>query len=176
MIAQMSQRERTLALLVGGAVALLLTVFLIKFFLDNYNQRKQEREAAELQLRKFENLEKERDRWAKRDAWLTMNLVPMGDRDVADKKHRDYVQEVAKKNQVIIEKSDPCNKSNQGAYVSLNSRMECKGTWDQIAMFLGDLQQPEDMIVIESLDLKVDPTDKEKLRAMMVVAKWYGPE
>jgi hypothetical protein len=176
MISQMSPREKTLAFLVGGAVALLLNVFLVKFFLDNYGKHKQAREEATRALEKFQRLETERDKWAKRDAWLTMHLVPMGDRDVADKKHREHVQEIAKKNQVLIEKADACNKSQQGAYVSLNSRMECKGTWEQIGFFLGDLQKPEDMIVIESLDLKVDPADKEKLRAVMVVAKWYGSD
>src|SRR5688572_15442845 len=108
MISQMSQRERTLAFLVGGAVAVLINVFLIRFFLDNYNTRKEERELARRELEHFQRLETERDRWEKRDAWLTAHLVSMGDRDEADKEHREYVQEIAKKNQVIIEKADAC--------------------------------------------------------------------
>lgn len=174
MISQMSQRERTLAFLVGGAVAVLLNVFLIKFFLNNYNERKQEREVAESQLRKFEGLERERDKWAQRDAWLTTKLEPLGDLDVADQKFQDQMREVAKRHQVLIEKADPCRKTQQGAYVSLNSRMECKGTWDQLTFYLGDLLKPGEMMVIESLDIKVDPTDKEKLRAVMVLAKWHS--
>jgi hypothetical protein len=176
MISQMSQREKTLALLVGGAIAILLNVFLFQFFLGKYNQSRTDKLAAEKKLQMFRLLESEREKWSKRDAWLTSRLVPMGDQDVANKHQREALQEIAKKHQVLIESIAPGVPNRLPAYTSLGIRLECKGSWKQMPLFLDELQSPENFTAIEALELKVDPTDKFVLRASMTVAKLFSPK
>lgn len=175
MISQMSQRERTLALLVGGAIFVLINVFLIKFCMTKYAESRDEKTRAEGDLSKFRAVESERSLWSQRDAWLTSRLVPMGDAAVVNKSQREYLQETAKKHQVLIESFNPGVANKLPAYTTLGVRVECKGKWDQIAFFLNELQAPENFTVVESMDLKVDPSDKTQLRATMTIAKWFSP-
>jgi hypothetical protein len=164
-----------LGLLVGGAVAILLNVFLIKFFLGKYNDYRVVKVEAEKKMATFRLLESERERWAKRDAWLTSRLVPMGDQDVANKHQREGLQELAKKHEILIDSVSPGVPNRLPAYTSLGIRVECKGKWDQMAYFLNELQGPENFVAIEAMELKVDPADKTQLRASMTVAKWFSP-
>lgn len=172
----MSQREKTLAFLVGGAVFVLLNVVLIRFFMAKYEESSQAKAKAAQEMKKFQLLESERETSAKRDIWLTAQLVPMGDSDVANKMHREAVQEVAKKHQVLIDNISAGVPNRMQSYVSLGLRMECKGKWDNISYFLNELQGHDKFIVVEAFDLKVDPADKTQLRASMTVAKWYSPK
>jgi hypothetical protein len=176
MISEMSQREKMLAFLVGGAVAVLLNVFLIKFFRDKFNDYRSEKAVAEAKMDGFRRQEAERDRWSKRDAWLTQQLTAMGDPDVANKRQREWLQETAKQNQILIESFSPGSPSPQPYYTSLGNRFDCKGKWDDMGRFIIDLQGPLSFIAIEGLDLKVDPSDKTQLRATLTVAKWFAPK
>ncbi len=178
MISQMSQREKTLAFLVGGTVLILLNVVLIKFFIGKYNESRSAKMKAEIEMQTFRALETDRERSAKRDTWLSAQLVPMGDSEVAGKELRESIQALAKKHEVLIENVSQ-NVANQGSnqpYISLGIRIEIKGKWNQMSYFLNELQGPEKFIVVEAMELKVDPSDKTQLRASMTVARWFSPK
>ena len=174
MISQLSQREKLLAGLVGFALFALLNVFLVKFFLTNHNDLKTSLGKAQSQLNGFKQLEGERTMWAERDGWLTSGLAPLGDPDVANKHLRESLLELAKKHIVALEAPAPGIPNAQPAYTSLSVRLDAKATWKQMFNFLYELQSPGQFIVVEALDMKVDPIDKTNLRANLTIAKWFA--
>ncbi len=174
MIGQLSQREKLLAGLVGFALFVLLNIFLMKFFLANHGELKTSLGKAQAQLGTFKQLETERAMWAERDEWLNNSLVPMGDSDVANKHLREALLELAKKHVVTLESPAPGIPNAQPTYTSLSVRLEAKATWKQMFNFLYELQSPGQFIVVEALDMKVDPIDKTNLRANFTIAKWFA--
>jgi len=126
MMAQMSQREKMLALLVGGAVTIFLNVLVVNFFLGKYREYSAAKIKAEGDLNGFKILESERERWAKRDAWLTANLRPMGEEAETDKAQRDYLKALAQKNEILIESISPGKAPSVTNYTPFNTTLQCK--------------------------------------------------
>ncbi len=176
MIAQMSQREKVLAGVVGASLFLLLNVFLFKIFLGNHALLRSTLAKAQAQMAGFQQQESERTKWGQREVWLDANLPALGDADVANKQIREALLDLGKKNTVIIESPTPGVPANQPYYTTLGVRIECKAAWTQMGNFLYDLETPGQFLVIEALEMKVDPTDKTQLRATMTVAKWFAPK
>ena len=176
MIAKMSQREKVLASGVGAALFLLLNIFLFKIFLGNHALLLTSLAKAKVQMAGFQQQESERTKWAQREVWLDANLPALGDADIANKQIREALLDLGKKHTVTIESPAPGVPNSQPYYTSLGVRIECKAAWTQIGNFLYDLQTPGQFLVIESLEMKVDPTDKTQLRATMTVAKWFAPK
>ncbi len=174
MIGQLSPREKVLGGLVGFALFALLNIFLVKFFLANHGELKTSLGKAQGQLATFKQLESDRALWAERDAWLSSGLSPMGDADVANKHLREALLELAKKHIVTLESPAPGIPNAQPAYTSLSVRLEGKATWKQMFSFLYELQSPGQFLVVEALDMKVDPVDKTNLRANFTIAKWFA--
>jgi hypothetical protein len=177
MLAQMSQRERTLALVVGGVVALLVNVVVIKFFI---NQHKAQSAAIATTKSKIEALNKretERTLWAERDAWLTANLPTLGDDQVANRELGNLIKEIAQKHSVTLESPNPGVPSRgQPTHISLPYKLSAKAPWTPMFEFLRELQAPGKFIVFNPLSLKVDSADKTQLRAELTVAKWFAPQ
>ena len=172
----MSQREKVLAAIVGAALFVLLNSFLVRIFLNNHTLLRTALAKAKSQMAGFQQQESERTKWAQRDVWLEQNLPTLGDTDVANKQLRETLLDLGKKHTVTIESPTPGAPSRQSEYTSLGVRIEGKATWQQMGNFLYELQTPGQFLVIESLDMKVDPADKTQLRAGMTVAKWFAPK
>ncbi len=176
MISQMSQREKTLAFLVGGAVAILINVILINFFLGKYREYRTVKETQERQLQVYKMLEADRDKWTKRDAWLTAHLEPIGDTDLLNTTRREALKALAQKHEVLIESVPAGSASRLSNYTGFAVTLDCKAKWDQFIFFLHELQSPENFNLVNSIDLKVDPNDKTQFRATMNVAKLFAPK
>jgi hypothetical protein len=175
MISQMSQREKMLALLVGGAVAVFLNVLILNFFLSKYREYRTAKMEAEGKLANFKVLETERDRWAKRDVWLSAQLTPLGDKDVVDKAQRDALQALAKKHEILIENVARGTAIPMTNYTEFKTSLDCKAKWDQLIFFLHELQSPENFTVVNPVDIRVDPNDKTQFKANITVVKWFAP-
>lgn len=176
MIATMSQREKVLAAIVGASLILMLNVFLFKIFLANHALLRTTLAKAQAQMAGFQQQESERTKWAQREVWLDANLPALGDADVANKQIRETLLDLGKKHTVTIESPAPGVPNNQPYYTSLGVRIECKAPWTQMGNFLYDLQTPGQFLVVEALEMKVDPADKTQLRATITVAKWFAPK
>ena len=175
MMSNMSQREKMLGLLVGGAVVVLLNVLVIRFFIGKYQEYHATKLAAEGQLANFKILEGERERSAKYDAWLTANLVPLGDKYVVDKAQQDSLQALGKKNEILITQVARGVPSPNSNYTAFNTAVDCQGKWGQFISFLAELQAPNNFTVVNPLDIKVDPNDKTQFKANITVVKWFAP-
>ncbi len=175
MIAQMSQREKMLSLLVGGAVAVFLNVLVLNFFLGKYREYRTAKVEAESKLANFKILESERERWAKRDVWLTAQLTPLGDKDVTDKAQRDSLQALAKKHEILIENVARGTAIPMSNYTEFKTALDCKGKWEQLISFVYELQSPENFTVLNPVDIRVDPNDKTQFKVNVTVVKWFAP-
>ena len=188
MLAQMSARERTLALLVGGVLFLLVNLVLIKFFMQKRTEFQVQIAKTQGQINGLKQMELERTLWAERDAWLTQSLPTLGDTQVANRELSEMVKELAKKHTVTIETPNPGMPLNAKDYTALGIRVTAKAPWQStpdaataakippLVEFLRELQAPGNFIVLDPLDLKVDAADKTQLRAEVTVTKWYAPK
>lgn len=176
MLAQMSPRERTLVLIVGSAVALLVNMVLFKFFLGKRAEFQAAITKAEVKMADLKQRESQRALWAERDTWLKQNLPVLGDPQVANRDLAEMVKETARKYTVTIETPNPGVPNRQRDYVALGIRVSAKSDWAPMLDFLRDLQAPGHFIVFDPLDLKVDPNDKTKLRADVTLTKWFAAQ
>jgi hypothetical protein len=175
MISQMSAREKTLAFLVGGVVFLLINVVVIKFFMNQHAALKLS--AADLQ-KKINDLklqDQDRDFFRERDAWLTEKQPTMGDSQVAARQLSDNIKELARKNEVTIETPLTGQPKAGAQYTSLGAKVTAKGPWKAIFYLMQELQAPNQFIVLDPVELKVDITDKTLMRADLTVNRWYRP-
>lgn len=175
MLATMNPREKKLLIIVGVMMGVLLTHFLVKFLLGQRADYARQIAATQSKIDLLKKRETERDLWARRDAWLTEKLAPIGDPDVASKALRESILETAKKHNVIIEAPAPGVPSNQPGRTSLTLRFDAKGEWAGMFNFLIDLQGVEKFVAIENCELKVNREDKTQIRASMTVARWFAP-
>jgi len=177
MLAQMSQRERTLTLIVGGVLALLINVVVIKFFMTQHQVQRKAIVDTKAKIEDLNRRETERAMWAERDAWLTANLPDLGDDQVASRELGNVIKQIAQKHSVTLESPNPGVPSRgQPAYVALPYKLSAKAPWTPMFEFLRELQAPGQFIVFNPLTLKVDPADKTQLRAELTVTKWFAPQ
>jgi Type II secretion system (T2SS), protein M subtype b len=176
MIAQMSQREKVLATIIGGVIAVLVTFVLVKFFLGHHTQIKKDLGVSEAKIKQLRGLESERALWAQRDAWLTAEMPVLEDSAVANKQLTDAIKEVAKKHTVILEAPNPGIPSKQPNYTALGIRVSARAAWRPLAEFIRELQTPGQFIVLDPVELKVDPNDKTQMKADMTISKWFAPQ
>ena len=175
MIDRMNQREKIMFAAVAALLVVLLNIFLLKAFIARSAEFRDQLTAAQTKLGLLRKRESERDLWAKRDAWLTQKLPKLGDTDEANKALREAVLGVAKRHSVILEAPAPGVPVPQPNRVSLSIRLDAKGKWQDIFLFLLELQGPEKFIAIENCELKVNRDDKTQFRAALTVAQWFAP-
>ena len=171
----MSKREKILSWIVGGTFFFILNLFAIKFLKDNHSALQLTRAKIEGEINGFKLQEDNRDLWAKRDAWLTESLKPIGDSDVANRQLIEAIQNLSKKHTVTLESPQPGVPNRQPLYTALSIKLEAKAPWTQMYDFVMELQAPGQFLSAE-VDLKVDPADKTQLRATLTVSKWFQAE
>lgn len=174
----MTKREKVLASLVGGAVAVLLNIFLISFFTKNHRALKQDLARKESHLKGMHTLIADRALWEHRAAWIAANQPKLEDSGSAGVKLMEEVRDLAKRHEVLITPGTynigtPSRKEN---YTSVPVTVETKSTWKALVNFLADLQAPEKFIVIENAHLNVDSADKTQMQGRFTIAKWYAPQ
>ncbi len=171
---RMNQRERRLALIVAGALFLLINLLIwSKLFSILGNAR------AELALRKATRDEhsvyiKERDLWARRDQWLKQHQ-PTLKSAVEASTLLDQVKQIAGKHNVLIENPAIGAGDTTADHQSVFASIETKSPWPPLVRFLYDVQQPESFVVFESVQLQIDPADPTMMRGKFKIARWFAP-
>jgi hypothetical protein len=176
MIARLNQREKTLFIATLTVIAVVVNIFLIKFFITNQATLRTQLGSTRAKVETLKQRESERDLWAKRDALLTNKMPSLGDPDVANKALRETILDTAKKYTVTLDAPAPGLPTTRENYISLSVKLDAKAPWQAIFDFLRDLQSPDKFIVIESCELKVNRDDKTQLRASLTVAQWFAPK
>ncbi len=88
----------------------------------------------------------------------------------------ELVKELAKKHVVTIETPVIRQPIKKPDFTSVGVEIETKSTWKSLIAFLGELQNPEQFIVLDSANLKIDTADQTQMRGKFKIARWYAPK
>lgn len=182
MATQLSQREKVLATIVGSVLALLLNVFVIRFFITHHRTLKDDLAKKQSTLAAMQVLVADRAVWDQRDAYLKKTQPPLKDEGVAGGELLQEVQDLARKHNVVQSDQaiDPVGPTRPGGitlpYTSVPVRLTCRVPWRSLVLFLHELQNPSKFLVVETADLSKDTQDATQMTGVLKIARWYAPK
>ena len=176
MRAQLSQRERMLATVVGAVVLLLVNVVVIKFFVTNQRRLREEFATKTGQLKVMKSRFENKEKWAALDAWVKEKQPVLANESRAGGELLDEVREIAKKTDVQPLEPQILNAERRPLYVSVPISIEAKASPKALRNFLYEMQAPERFIVFESAKLQIDKEDKALMHCTFRIAKWFAPK
>lgn len=171
----MSSRERVLAIAVGAIAFLLVSFLAVDFFVKGQARARAEIASKAKQLKMMQALIAEKALWEARDAWLHSKQPKLGDVDLAGGALLDQVKEIARKHTVLLDNPAIRVPDRRPEYTSVSVEVETKSPWPALIAFLGEMQAPEQFVVFESVNLKIDATDPAQMRGRFRIARWYAP-
>ena len=172
----LSSREKNLSILVGAITFLAVTFFIGDYFLKNHTRLSAEVAAKTRQLETMKKLSGEKDLWEQREAWLREKQPKLVDEDGAGVKLLDHLKQLATKNQVLLDSPVIRPPVRKPDYTAIGVEIETKSSWPALIAFLGQLQTPEQFIVLDTANLKIDAKDPTQMRGRFKVARWYAPK
>ena len=171
---RMNKRERTLALIVGGIVFVLLN-FVIWDSLFGMLGNARTDLAARKSTRAQQNIYlKEAPIWAKRDEWLTQHQPALKNASEASTL-LDQVKEIAAKHNVLIENPAIGTGESTVDHQTVFASVETKSPWPPLVHILYDVQQPASLVVFENVSIHVDGNDQTMMRGKFKIARWFAP-
>jgi uncharacterized membrane protein YgaE (UPF0421/DUF939 family) len=175
---QISARERVLVAIVGVAAAVFLTFIVIDYFLKNQTRLQTDLARNTAAIGAMRRQLAEKPLWDQREAWLQEKQPKLTmSEDVAGNQLLNHVKELAKKNSVqIVTQSLGRLPAHLPDYSSISVECETTSTWPSLIGFMRELQGPEQFIVFESADLKIDDKDATQMRGIFRIAKWFAPK
>ncbi len=171
---RMSQRERTMTLVISAILFLLINLIVWRMVLGSISNSR--RELADRQTTRAEQVVymKEKDVWAKREQWLEKTEPPMKGAEEASNL-LDQVKQVAGKYNVLVENPAIGAGETTPTHQTVFASVETSCHWPDLVHFLYDIQQPDAFVVFESVNLSVDPNDATTMRGKFKVARWFAP-
>lgn len=175
LISKMTAREKTLATVVIGALVLFLNLSAISGFVNKQALLRSQTAAKKLQLQAAEELLKERQTWDARREWLQRVRPSLANEGTAGVELLNLVKQAGGSHNISLANLviSPVERNEFRASVFVS--FETKSTWKDLIGFLHELQGPEKFIVLESVELEVDPSNAAEMRALLRVARWYAP-
>jgi hypothetical protein len=171
---RLSQRERYLSAIVGGALFLLINWLIWSKLLGSLDQARTDLAARRNTRKMQEVFIRERTLWEKRAQWLKEHQPALKGPGEASTL-LDQIKQVAGKHNVVIENpaigTSDATPDRQAVFASF----EVKSPWPPLVRFLYDIQQPESFVVFESITLNIDPADPTAMRGKMKLARWFAP-
>ena len=86
------------------------------------------------------------------------------------------VRELAKKHTVTLNSPEIRVPTRRPEYTSISVEIDTKGPWKSLLAFLRELQTPEQFIVLETANLRTDPSDQTQMHGHLRIAKWFAPQ
>ncbi len=172
---KMSRREKTLAAIVAGALALIVLMVLINFVMEKQASLRAQLSAKRTELATLETLSAERNTWAARDEWINAAQPRLTNRSGAGVQLLDEVKEIARENGVMLENPAIGLPDTKSAYASMPVTVETKSSWESLIKFLQQLQAPDRFLAVENMEVKVDEADDTKMHGSFRIARWYAP-
>lgn len=172
---RMSQRERVLALIVGGALFLLFNWVVWSWLMGTLNSARTELAARKAARQQQSVFMKERKMWEKREEWLKKQQPTLSGPGEASNL-LEQVKQIAGKHNVLIENPNLGGVDPQPTHQSTSVSIETKSPWQPLVRFLHEVQQPESFIVFENVNLQIDSSDPTMMRGKFKIARWYAPK
>ena len=169
-------REKVLMTFVGGVVLLFLNLFVINYFLTNNTRLRAERVRKTAQLRAMKTLLANAPLWQQREARVAATQPRIENEAAIGVQLLTQIQELAKRDSVNVEEPKIGAMVPGTAATAISVELQTKSTWPALITFLEHLQGPEQFIVVESANLRVDTSDPTMMRGNFKIAKWYAPK
>jgi hypothetical protein len=172
---RMNPRERMLAMIVAGALFLIVNIFIwssLFGMLGRTRTELAERRAMRTQQSVFL---KERAMWQKRDEWLKKFQPALKSPEEASSL-LTRVKEVAARHEVLLENPQIGPGDSTPTYQAVFAAVETKSPWPPLVHFLYDVQQPESFVAFESVNLAIDSSDPTMMRGKFKIARWFAPK
>ena len=173
---QLSSREKNLSLFVGAILFLGVTFFSGEYFLRNRARLGADLARNRSQLKTMQTLSGEKALWEQREAWLREKQPKLTDEDGAGVKLLDHIKQLATKKSVLLENPVIRPPVRKPDYTAIGVEIETKSSWRDLIAFLGELQTPEQFIVLDTANLKIDGADPTQMRGRFKIARWYAPK
>jgi hypothetical protein len=172
---RMNQRERILAMIVVGALFVLVNVFIWSWLFGAIGRARTEfatrKDARKQQIVYVQ----ERSLWMKRAEWMQQHQPVIGDPGEASKLLEEQVRPVANKYKILLENPQIGSGETTPNHQTVFATFDTKSEWRPLIQFLYDIQQPEAFIVFETVNLSVDSTEPSMMRGRFKVARWFSP-
>lgn len=175
-MSEMSSRERLMTTIVGAAIFLLVTYLVVDYFLKNQTRLRGELARNTNALAVMRRQMAEKPMWDQREAWLLAKQPKLASEDTAGVQLLDRVKDLAKKNAVQISSQSLRPPAHQPDYSAISVELETTSTWPSLIGLLRELQGPEEFIVLEGVNLKIDDKDATQMRGSFKIARWYAPK
>lgn len=171
---RMNQRERTLLLIVAGAVFVLFNILIWNWLFGALGRAR-----SELAERKSSRAQqavymKERDLWVKRDQWIQRNEPTLTGPGEASKL-LEQIKPIAAKYNILIENPQIGSGETTPNHQTVYNSLETKSPWPALVHFLYDVQQPEKFIVFENVMISIDNADPTMMRGKFKITRWFAP-
>jgi hypothetical protein len=173
---KLTQREKVLSFLVGGTVLLLVNVFVIQYFFSTLSQQQRDFSKRQAELKAMQILLRDTAKWQQLDTEIRSRQPKLDNEARAGSNLLTEVQDLAKKNTVLVEQPVIANPERKTDYTAVTVNIETKSTWKALIQFLHSLQGPDQFLVLDSAELKVDPTDQTQMRGKFRISKWFAPK
>lgn len=173
---EMSPKERTLATIIGLAAFLVVTYLVVDYFLKNQTRLRIELARNTSAIATMRRQLAEKPMWEEREAWLQAKQPRLASEDTAGVQLLDRVKEIARKNAVQVSSQALRPPTHLAEYSAISVDLETTSTWPSLIGFMRELQGPEQFIVLEGVNLKIDDKDATQMRGNFKVAQWFAPK
>ena len=176
MKAQLTQREKVLSMAVGSAAFLFVNFFVVDLFLKNKAALDVGIARNKAQLTATRTRFAEKAIWQEREAWLVSKQPKITNEDSAGVQLLEQVNKLASAQNVVLENPVIRPASRRPEVTAISVEVGLKSPWKSLVPFMSALQQPDQFMVLEKANLKIDAKDQTQMEARFTVAKWYAPK
>lgn len=161
--------------MVGAMLFIIVNLFLVSSFLSQKTKLKAAIASRTSRLKSLQVLFADRQLWEKRQRWLDQNQPRLSNENGAGVQLLEYIKDVAKKNDVLLENPGFAAPEKTTSYHAISVNVETKSSWASLVAFLRSVQAPERFLVFESANIQIDPTDPAQMHGKFKIARWYAP-
>ena len=179
---RLSPRERTLSLIVGGALLLVANIVAISTLLRSSRELRTQIADKSQVLHTQTLYAQEQPMWKQRVDWLKAKEPALLNRDRAGTDLLGEVQGAARVNRVVLTSFQITPPASAAAgervtttdYQPVSVSIETQSDWFSLVQFVAALQRPEGFLVFEKATLRSDANDPQRMKGAFSVSKWYA--
>lgn len=174
MMNRLSQREKVLAGVVLGVIFLFVNLWVLSSLRRQAGALAGDLAGRKQELASLEEVLREKDQWEQRGEWLVAKQPKLENPSQAGVSLLEQIKQAAQASEVLVESPELGRLEAKAAAQSVAVTVQTKSSWEALVAFLNQLQQPENFIVLESVQLQIDPRDPTQMQGRFRIAKWYA--
>lgn len=175
--------------MVGGVFFILLNLFLFSYFFKTYQSFTGDISSKQSQAKTLAIAISDAGDWQQKTSWITAHQPKLkaADESLQGAELLRKVVDLATRHGIVVKNqrvtalevpgkngNDPKARAS-APYLALPVEVEFSSAPKELVAFLYELQGPEQFMVVEHAELKVDNDDKTRMTAQLKIAKWFAP-